>query len=134
MDRRYIDNGSGVIKDTNTGLMWTKEDSYAATGNCMDWNASKSYVSRLNTGGFSDWRLPTVKELKGVYEKSKSNKDFDGSTIHSDPIFASGGAYWYWSSDMLAPVAPVTLASAVVAVYEDVRGYCGGGGVRAVRR
>ena len=95
IDRRYIDNGEGIIKDSQTDLMWTKKDSYADLGKCLDWNASKRYVSRLNTGGYSDWRLPTVWELKGIYEKSKNDKDFSGSTIYSDPIFASGGAWIY---------------------------------------
>ena len=31
--------------------MWTNEDSYAALGRCLDWNASKSYVSGLNIYG-----------------------------------------------------------------------------------
>ncbi len=99
MDRRYIDNGEGIIKDSQTGLMWTKKDSWADTGGCKDWNASKSYVSNLTTGGYTDWRLPTVSELKLIYEKSKTNKDKDGDRIRLDPIFASGGAYWFWTSE-----------------------------------
>ncbi len=144
MDRRYIDNGEGIIKDSQTGLMWTKKDSYADTGNCMDWYASKTYVSRLSTGGYSDWRLPTVQELKGIYEKSKINKDSFGGTIHSDPIFASGGVNLYWSSEIIVGVRYVSFYHGGASekdrdycgrVGEDCRRFfCDYMGVRAVRR
>ena len=98
-DGRYIDYEDGTITDTKTGLMWTKKDSYADLGKCLDWNKSRSYVSSLTTGGYNDWRMPTVEELKSIYEKSKNNKTYSGDTIHSDPIFASGGGHYYWSSE-----------------------------------
>ncbi|MDP7554990.1 MAG: DUF1566 domain-containing protein, partial [Nitrospinota bacterium] len=58
-DGRYIDHGDGTITDTMTKLMWKRRHSYAGTGKCLNWNDSKSYVSRITTGGYNDWRLPT---------------------------------------------------------------------------
>ncbi|MBF0541028.1 MAG: caspase family protein [Nitrospirae bacterium] len=98
-DGRYIDNEDGTITDTRSGLMWGRLDSFADLGKCLDWNMSKSYVKGLKTGGYSDWRLPTVKELRELYEQSKTNKDFSGDAIYIDLIFASGGAHGYWSSE-----------------------------------
>ena len=72
-DGRYIDHGDGTITDTKTGLMWTKKDSWNDTVSCINWNDAKSYVSRLNTGGYRDWKMPTVEELKKIHEKSKEN-------------------------------------------------------------
>ncbi len=59
-DGRYRDNGEGTITDTRTNLMWTKEDSYVTLGKCLGWDDSKEYVSRLNTGGYNDWRMPQL--------------------------------------------------------------------------
>jgi hypothetical protein len=132
-DGRFVDNDDGTITDTKTGLVWTKKDSWADFGKCFDWNDSRSYVNRLKTGGHSDWRLPTVDELRTIYESSKSNKDKDGDIIRIDPIFASGGAYWYWSSEE----SGICCARYVVFdgghVDDCVRDGCGYGGVRAVR-
>ena len=103
-DGRYVDHRDGTITDTKTGLMWTQKDSYADLGKCLDWNDSKNYVSRLNTGGHSDWRLPTVNELTAIYEESKMLMAYDNNAstpLHLDPTFASGGAYWYWSSETM---------------------------------
>ena len=133
-DGRYIDHGDGTITDSSTGLMWTKKDSYADTGGCMDWNVSRNYVSNLSTGGHSDWRIPTVKELKTIFEKSKNNEDFSGVTTHSDPIFASGGAYWYWSSETAIFSRFRSVDFRGGSAGGDFRDTCRNLGVRAVRR
>jgi len=98
--KRLIDNGDGTITDTKTNLMWTKSDSYAATGNCHDWFDANIFVSSLNTGGHLDWRLPAARELKTLYDKNSSVLAYDSDPsdlLHYNPIFAQGGAYKYWS-------------------------------------
>ncbi len=132
-DGRFVNNGDGSITDTKTGLMWTKKDSWADLGKCFNWNDSRSYVSKLKTGGYSDWRLPTISELKSIYESSKSNKDKDGDIIRIDPIFASGGAFWYWSSEESGPCCSRYIVFDGGHVGDCVRDGCGYGGVRAVR-
>ena len=98
-DGRFVDHINGTVTDTKTGLMWTQEDSYVHLGRYLNWEQSRSYVNKLSTGGYSDWRLPTVAELKEIYEIKKSNTDKDGDIIHIDPIFSSGGTFWSWSSE-----------------------------------
>ncbi len=98
-DGRFVDHRNGAVTDTKTGLMWTREDSYVHLGRYLNWEQSRSYVNKLSTGGYSDWRLPTVAELKEIYEIKKSNTDKDGDIIHIDPIFSSGGTFWNWSSE-----------------------------------
>jgi hypothetical protein len=98
-DGRFVDHKNGTVTDTKTGLMWTREDSYVYLGRYLNWEQSRSYVNKLSTGGYGDWRLPTVAELKEIYEIKKSNTDKDGDIIHIDPIFSSGGTFWNWSSE-----------------------------------
>ena len=131
-DGRFIDHGNGTITDTTTGMMWTREDSYAALGRCLDWNASKSYVNGLNTGAYNDWRLPTIKELKTIYEASKSNRSSKYGLIHLDVIFADGAAHCYWSSEIDGSGQARVVFFNHGGVDKWSRLYCIGG-VRAVR-
>lgn len=63
--------------DPATGQMWTGQSSYRLRGP-MSWNDASSYCSSLTLGGFSDWRLPTLEEMRGaeyVYPVTITNKD-----------------------------------------------------------
>ena len=102
-DGRYVDNGDGTVTDHRTELMWTQKDSYADLGECRNWYKSKNYVNELKTGGYSDWRMPTIEELKTIFERSKSNSNYRGAPSRLDPIFASFGAWWYWTSRTVGP-------------------------------
>lgn len=71
----YTDHGDGTITDNVTGLMWTK--SYDLTGNGLidaddKLSADDAYnkASSHNTGGYNDWRLPTIKELYSLIQYS----------------------------------------------------------------
>ncbi|WP_282010798.1 Lcl C-terminal domain-containing protein [Nitrospina watsonii] len=103
-DRRFIDHGDGTVSDTETGLMWLKKDSYLDTGRWLDWRQSFDYVQKLNDDTFAghiDWRMPTVDELKTLYEADKTNSAQVGREmiIHIDPIFAREGCGSLWSSE-----------------------------------
>jgi len=54
----YIDNGNGTILDTVTGLMWQK-----TMTSKMDFDQAVEYAADSSLGGYSDWRIPTIKEL-----------------------------------------------------------------------
>lgn len=131
LDGRYEDNGNGTITDTKTGLMWTKKDSYADLGKCLEWDAAKNYVTGLRIGGHNDWRLPTNLEMLGIYEQAKDNTPFDGKKtthIHIDKIFAGGNAYMYWTSEK-SSVVDFTSGN----VYNSNGVKCDKAGVRATR-
>jgi hypothetical protein len=55
-----------VWEDPSTGLMWTVEDS----GTDLNWNQANAYCEELTLGGHSDWRLATLEELEGIYDRS----------------------------------------------------------------
>ena len=85
-------NDDKVVIDHATGLMWHQNGS----DNYMKRNAAKQWVRGLNSrghAGYSDWRLPTVKEVASLLEPSEK----DGG-LYIDPIF-SNKQEWIWSGD-----------------------------------
>ncbi|MBV5316139.1 MAG: DUF1566 domain-containing protein [Prolixibacteraceae bacterium] len=66
----YTKSSDGLtVKDEVTGLTWQK--SYDS--GTYYWAASQNVADNLNTqkyGGFSDWRLPTIKELYSLWNAS----------------------------------------------------------------
>lgn len=104
-ENRYVDNGDGTITDTKTGLMWCQKDSFAETGQFMDWDQARAYMAKLHTGGYDDWRIPTIEQYKTIYDPScsidscMSPKTGEITTLQLSPIFAKGASLWCWSSD-----------------------------------
>ncbi len=54
----YTDNGNGTITDNNTGLMWEK-----FMGEKINYLEAQSKADTSSLGGYTDWRVPTLKEL-----------------------------------------------------------------------
>jgi hypothetical protein len=88
LESRYTTHRDGTVTDRITGLTWCLLDSYLALDKCISYESAKTYVQSLNTGGYSDWRLPTAGELATIYKNS--------------PFFPKSGAPWYWSSESFA--------------------------------
>ena len=66
----YSDNGNGTISDNATGLMWMQNDNAQA----ISWENALSFAENFESAGFSDWRLPTSKELQSIVDYSRSPK------------------------------------------------------------
>ncbi len=64
----YTDNGDGTITDNVTGLMWVKD-----RGPKISWDAAVDGASTNSTAGYSDWRMPTIKELYSLIQFSGVN-------------------------------------------------------------
>lgn len=54
----YTDNNDGTVSDAVTGLMWQKD-----AGDKMTYAQAVALNGKLELAGYSDWRLPTIKEL-----------------------------------------------------------------------
>jgi hypothetical protein len=99
---RFLDNANGSISDTKTGLMWQKADSLIEIKKGFSWYETLEYVDKKNAeklAGFGDWRLPTMQELRDLWDPSLPGRSKDGEPIGLPKSFPSGGSYYLWSSD-----------------------------------
>lgn len=64
----FTDNVDSTITDNATGLMWMQNDSKSA----MNWEDALNYAENLEYAGYSDWRLPDVKELQSIVDYTRS--------------------------------------------------------------
>jgi len=63
----YTDNGDGTITDNITGLMWSKTCDTDGDGDIdyddkLSYNEAVASAQNVDIGGYTDWRLPTIKE------------------------------------------------------------------------
>lgn len=103
-------------KDYTTGLIWQG----SPTGGEMEWKAAKYHCASLSLGGYSDWRLPTINELRSLirgcpatqkggscgvtdscltsrlYSKICENDACNGCSDKGGP----GSGHTYWPSDL----------------------------------
>jgi hypothetical protein len=70
----YQKNADGTVTDLNTELMWQQTPDLVNKSSFADALAN---ASSQNTGGYTDWRLPTIKELYSLI-------DFTGNTGTSE--------------------------------------------------
>jgi hypothetical protein len=64
----YQDNGDGTVSDLVTGLMWTQSPDLNGDGTInqadkLTLAEAVASTSSVTAGAYSDWRLPTIKEL-----------------------------------------------------------------------
>lgn len=80
--------GQQLVQDAVTGLIWQKGFTTAKT-----WQEALSYCEGLFYGGFSDWRLPSNKELLSLvnYGRYSPASDFPDMPLN-----------WFWSSSSCA--------------------------------
>jgi len=80
----FHNNGDNTITDRATGLMWTKDDS--KTG--MNWEQALAWAQEMNAKkylGYSDWRLPSAKELQTIVDYSRQTEVTHSPAIN--PVF-----------------------------------------------
>ena len=89
------DDRLGVVKDYIYKLMWQDGD---LSPHEMTHDEAVHYCENLNSAGFNDWRLPTIKELLSITDDTRFepaiNKAFKNVAYETTD---HRGERWYWS-------------------------------------
>jgi len=64
----------GYWIDPSTGLMWAGKDN----GKNVSWHQAMKYCRDLRLAGHSDWRLASLEELRGIYDKDANSPGLAG--------------------------------------------------------
>jgi hypothetical protein len=89
---RYQDNGDGTVSDPVTGLMWQQDP-----GEKMTYDQAVADASNFDLAGYTDWRLPTIKELYSLIQFSGTDVSIcmNGGTCDSKPFIDTN--YFHFS-------------------------------------
>ena len=68
------DNGNSTVSDFRTGLMWHQN---AYTALLPTWNGANTHCVNSALAEHNDWRLPTVKELNSITDRTTVSPAID---------------------------------------------------------
>ena len=95
----YVDYSDGTLLDLETGLMWQKcelgksgELCEQGSASMLSWKDALDQVNNNTQYGYSDWRLPNVKELNSLIDVSCENPPIN------DQVFINASNINLWSS------------------------------------
>jgi hypothetical protein len=87
-DGRFIAYANGTVLDTRTNLMRAAKDN----GYDINWGDARRYCESYRGGGYTDWRMPTMDELRGLYDSNKQ-------TRYNVTGLIELSEYWVWASE-----------------------------------
>lgn len=121
----YTDNSDGTVTDNNTGLMWQQNDDaalhnwYEAAG-VLDEKHNpdlSSVCKELATGDYTDWRLPTRKELIGIIDYGRQAPAIDSTTFPG----TKPSNYWTSSSNAGNPDSAMSVYFGNGYIYNNLK-------------
>jgi len=80
----------GFWVDQSTGLMWAARDN----GKDVTWKQAMKYCRELRLAGYSNWRLASIGELEGIYDKGANAPGLMG------PSGKGTAATWHVKGDL----------------------------------
>ncbi|MBU1380355.1 DUF1566 domain-containing protein [Myxococcota bacterium] len=84
---RFTHSGNTVV-DNSTGLIWQLAHHETA----LTWLDALDYCENLELDGFSDWRMPKIKELQTILDERRLQPTIDVVAFPGTP------SEWFWSS------------------------------------
>ncbi len=95
---------AGTVTDNTTNLMWQQCSDGLSGAGCatgaaavVTWDNAIFYCEGLSLGGFTDWRLPNIKDLKSIADMTTANPAINAT------YFPNTQSSNYWSSTGYAP-------------------------------
>lgn len=84
-----------VVLDNDTGLIWQR----SAATTLRTWSVAMSYCNGLVLGGYSDWRLPNVRELQSLVDVRAAAPSIDATA------FPEASTGYHWSASLITSFA-----------------------------
>ncbi len=103
LGHNYLNNHDGTITDLDTGLMWAQAPSAP-----LAWSDSLTYAETLVLAGYSDWRVPNVKELQSLVDiaRASATKATDAVASLNRTLFPAIAASACWSATSVRASVP----------------------------
>jgi len=122
----FVDNGDGTVTDTCTNLMWQKE------GESKTWQEAMDYTEGLTLAGYTDWRLPNIKELSIGYLYNSIDIYWSSTTYAQNPSNAWRfnpaqyeqwvNSYYRWANYSYSPKSGIAKVRAVRGGQNRIQG------------
>jgi hypothetical protein len=102
INERYNRNAD-LVKDELTSLEWFSETQNLL----MTWEEAIQFAENAEVSGYSDWRLPNIKEMQSLNDETKGNPScntsvFSGILVSkywsSTSLSNQQGSAWYWDT------------------------------------
>jgi hypothetical protein len=106
-DSRYTVHDDGTVTDNDTGLMWMQcsegqsWESNGGAGNCTGtatthtWDAALALANGKAFAGYSDWRLPDIKQLASLVAEDRYSPAINSTIFPATP----SSSFWSGSPD-----------------------------------
>lgn len=92
---KYMLSSEEVTLDHRTGLMWAADGAAAgcAGGGLLTWVSALNQCESLSFAGFSDWRLPDIRELMSIVNYGAGTPPAVNTAYFPNTV-----SNYYWSS------------------------------------
>ncbi len=105
-DTRYHLHQNGTVTDIVTGLMWKQCSQGLSGSDCSEgvigaynWQAAFKQAEGATDAGYTDWRLPNIKELVSLVALDRSSPSINISAFPNTPtIVSTSRSEFFWSS------------------------------------
>ncbi len=112
----YVDNGDGTVSDLVTGLMWQQDP-----GAKMTWDAAVAGAESSSLGGYTDWRLPTIKEQYSLIQFDGTDPSTCANNPQCNPVPFIDGVFAFQYGDESAGERMIDAQYATSSLYEGAQ-------------
>jgi hypothetical protein len=89
------DDATNIVTDNSTYLQWEDDANVSDRTKLKNFSEATEYCTNLTLGGYTNWRVPNIKELMYIANRGRSNPAIDDSVFTSVGI---GSGTFYWSA------------------------------------